>query len=89
MIAIYHDYIAPLFDRFIPLPDGHLRTIIEDLAKRVNFPLSKILVIEGSKRSSHSNAYFFGLYKKKVKVISMFFQYTCLSKFLILCAGYV
>ncbi|XP_047128545.1 CAAX prenyl protease 1 homolog isoform X1 [Hydra vulgaris] len=69
MIAIYHDYIAPLFDRYIPLPEGHLRTIIEDLAKRVNFPLSKILVVEGSKRSSHSNAYFFGLYKKKVIVL--------------------
>jgi len=66
IIAIYHDYIAPLFDRFIPLPDGELRESIETLAKKIEFPLSKIFVVEGSKRSSHSNAYFFGFYKKKV-----------------------
>jgi len=69
MIAIYHDYIAPIFDTFIPLPDGPLRTSIEALATRISFPLSKIFVVEGSKRSSHSNAYFFGFYKKKVIVL--------------------
>lgn len=69
IIAIYHDYIAPLFDRFIPLPEGELRNSIENLAKRIEFPLSKIFVVEGSKRSSHSNAYFFGFYKKKVIVL--------------------
>jgi len=69
IIAIYHDYIAPLFDRFIPLPEGELRSNIENLAKRISFPLSKIFVVEGSKRSSHSNAYFFGFYKKKVIVL--------------------
>jgi len=68
-IAIYHDYIAPLFDRFITLPDGELRTSIEKLAQSIQFPLSKIFVVEGSKRSSHSNAYFFGFYKKKVIVL--------------------
>merc|ERR1712226_1715964 len=69
IIMIYHDYIAPIFDRFIVLPDGNLRTSIESLAKRIDFPLSKINVVEGSKRSSHSNAYFFGFYKKKVIVL--------------------
>lgn len=69
IIAIYHDYIAPLFDRFIPLPESELRESIEKLAKRIEFPLTKIFVVEGSKRSSHSNAYFFGFYKKKVIVL--------------------
>jgi len=68
-IMIYHDYIAPIFDRFISLPEGNLRTSIENLAKRIDFPLSKINVVEGSKRSSHSNAYFFGFYKSKVIVL--------------------
>lgn len=68
-IMIYHDYIAPIFDRFISLPEGDLRTAIENLAKRIDFPLSKINVVEGSKRSSHSNAYFFGFYKSKVIVL--------------------
>lgn len=69
IIMIYHDYIAPIFDRFILLPEGNLRTSIENLAKRIEFPLSKINVVEGSKRSSHSNAYFFGFYKSKVIVL--------------------
>ncbi|KAI8498707.1 CAAX prenyl protease 1 [Branchiostoma belcheri] len=65
LIFIYADYIAPLFDRFTPLPEGDLRTQIETLAASIEFPLYKIFVVEGSKRSSHSNAYFFGFYKNK------------------------
>lgn len=54
-------YIMPLFNKFTPLEDGELKTSIETLAKRVGFPLDQIFVIDGSKRSSHSNAYFTGL----------------------------
>lgn len=66
---IYSDYIAPLLDKFTPLPDGNLKTKIEELAASINFPLKKLLVVEGSKRSSHSNAYFFGLFKEKKIVL--------------------
>lgn len=65
MLTVYADYIAPLFDRFTPLPEGELRTEIEKLAASINFPLKKLFVVEGSKRSSHSNAYFYGFYKNK------------------------
>ncbi|KAL4232542.1 CAAX prenyl protease 1 [Mactra antiquata] len=65
MITIYADYIAPLFDKFTPLPEGELRTRIEELAKSIDFPLTKLYVVEGSKRSSHSNAYFYGFFKNK------------------------
>lgn len=65
MITIYADYIAPLFDKFTPLPEGELRTKIEELAKSIEFPLTKLYVVEGSKRSSHSNAYFYGFFKNK------------------------
>lgn len=65
LITIYADYIAPLFDRFTPLPEGDLRTRIEELAASIDFPLKKLYVVEGSKRSSHSNAYFYGFYKNK------------------------
>ncbi|KAH3726789.1 CAAX prenyl protease 1 homolog [Dreissena polymorpha] len=65
MITIYADYIAPLFDKFAPLPEGELRTKIEELAKSIDFPLTKLYVVEGSKRSSHSNAYFYGFFKNK------------------------
>ena len=59
------DYIAPLFDKFTLLPEGTLRTSIEQLAAKISFPLTKIYIVEGSKRSSHSNAYFYGFFKNK------------------------
>ena len=59
------DYIAPLFDKFTLLPKGTLRTSIEQLAAKISFPLTKIYIVEGSKRSSHSNAYFYGFFKNK------------------------
>ncbi|XP_077976932.1 CAAX prenyl protease 1 homolog [Glandiceps talaboti] len=65
LITVYADYIAPLFDKFTPLPDGELRTKIEELAASIDFPLFKLFVVEGSRRSSHSNAYFYGFFKNK------------------------
>ena len=65
LMTIYPDFIAPLFDKFTPLPEGDLRQKIESLASQIEFPLKKLYVVEGSKRSSHSNAYFFGFYKNK------------------------
>ena len=47
---VYHDYIAPLFDKYTPLPAGTLKTAIEGLASSLSFPLKKLLVVEGSKR---------------------------------------
>ncbi len=65
LVTIYADYIAPLFDKYTPLQEGELKTKIEDLAKSLNFPLYKLYVVEGSKRSAHSNAYMYGFHKNK------------------------
>ncbi|GAB5585559.1 zinc metalloprotease [Umbelopsis nana] len=65
MITIYPTVIQPLFNKLTPLEDGELKSQIEALASRINFPLKKLFVIDGSKRSSHSNAYFFGFGKNK------------------------
>ena len=65
MMTIYPDFIAPLFDKYTPLPEGPLKSSIEELAASIEFPLKKLYVVEGSKRSAHSNAYFFGFYKNK------------------------
>lgn len=65
LLTLYPTVIAPLFDKFVPLPDGSLRKGIESLASRLNFPLSQIYIVEGSKRSAHSNAYFSGLFGAK------------------------
>lgn len=64
-MTIYADYIAPLFDRYVPLQEGELRSKIELLAQSLSFPLYKLYVVEGSKRSAHSNAYMYGFHKNK------------------------
>ena len=49
--------------------DKDLRTRIEKIAKKISFPINEIYKCDGSTRSSHSNAYFFGIFKKKRIVI--------------------
>jgi len=61
MVLIYPTVIQPLFNKLTSLPEGDLRKRIESLASQLNFPLKHLYEIDGSKRSSHSNAYFFGL----------------------------
>ena len=57
--------IAPLFNKFTPLPDGELRQAIDALATRLSFRTRGIFVVDGSRRSRHSNAYFTGLGRAK------------------------
>lgn len=68
-MMIFPSFIQPLFNKFTPLPEGSLRKKIEALAIRLKFPLKKLFVVDGSKRSSHSNAYFFGFFNNKRIVI--------------------
>lgn len=68
-ITIYPIFILPLFNKLSPLEQGPLKTGVENLAKRLKFPLNSLYVIDGSKRSAHSNAYFYGLPWKKHIVI--------------------
>lgn len=65
LLTIYPVFIAPLFDKYRPLDAGPLRTSIEALAASLKFPLAQLYVVEGSKRSAHSNAYFYGLWGSK------------------------
>lgn len=60
--------ILPLFNRFTPLPDGSLRDRLLRLGERTGFNARTIQVMDGSKRSRHSNAYFtgFGRFRKIV-----------------------
>jgi len=57
--------IMPLFNKFEPLGDGELRRRIMEMAGKANFPLKNVLVMDGSKRSSKSNAFFTGFGKRK------------------------
>jgi STE24 endopeptidase len=58
---IFPAVVAPLFNKFTPLPEGPLATRIEELADRLGFRNRGVFVMDGSKRSSHSNAYFTGI----------------------------
>lgn len=65
MMTLYPTLIAPLFNKFTPLPEGELRESIEKLASSLTFPLKKLFVVDGSTRSNHSNAYMYGFFKNK------------------------
>lgn len=67
IMTIFPTLIMPWFYKMTPLEDGELKTTIEELAKENNFPLTNLYVIDGSTRSSHSNAMFVGLpWSKKI-----------------------
>lgn len=58
-------WILPLFNKFTPLEDGELRRALEQYAADAGFDLSGIFVMDGSKRSTKSNAFFTGIGKRK------------------------
>ncbi|MDB4126063.1 M48 family metallopeptidase [Candidatus Marinimicrobia bacterium] len=62
---IFNIFIAPLFNKFTPLEEGPLLDKIKAYLAKVNFPVKKLEVMDGSKRSSHSNAYFSGIGSNK------------------------
>jgi STE24 endopeptidase len=65
ILAVYPTFIAPLFNKFTPLEDKGLRERIERLLSRAGFTASGVFVMDGSRRSSHGNAYFTGLGRNK------------------------
>jgi STE24 endopeptidase len=65
LMALFPRFIAPLFNKFTPLEEGELRQRIEGLLTRGGFASQGIFIMDGSKRSSHGNAYFTGMGKSK------------------------
>jgi STE24 endopeptidase len=70
--------IMPLFNKFTPLPEGTLRERLFALAQRTDFPTRSIEVMDGSRRSRHSNAFFtgFGRFRKIVMFDTLVAQLT-------------
>src|SRR5262249_15999606 len=68
MLVLAPVLIMPLFNKFTPLPDGTLRERLLALARRTEFRAQSVQVMDGSKRSRHSNAFFtgFGRFRKIV-----------------------
>lgn len=65
MLWLYPAFIAPLFNKFKPLENQTLKVKIDNLLERTGFKSDGIFVMDGSKRSSHGNAYFTGIGKNK------------------------
>ncbi|MBS1683605.1 MAG: M48 family metallopeptidase [Bacteroidetes bacterium] len=67
--AFYTSVLLPVFNKLIPLESGDLRSQIERYAEKVSFPLTNIMVMNGSKRSSKANAFFSGMGSSKSIVL--------------------
>lgn len=65
IMMFYTTWLAPLFNKLTPLPDGELKTMILNYCKKVQFPLKNVFIMDGSKRSTKANAYFSGLGKSR------------------------
>lgn len=65
----YASWIVPLFNKLTPLPEGELRMSIEEYCRKVGFKLDNLFIMDGSKRSSKTNAFFSGLGSKKKIVL--------------------
>jgi len=78
LLLIAPAIIMPLFNKFTPLPEGGLRERLFALAQRTDFPTRSIEVMDGSKRSRHSNAFFtgFGRFRKIVLFDTLIAQLT-------------
>jgi STE24 endopeptidase len=61
LLVLYPTLIAPLFNKFTPLKDEALKQRVEQLLARCGFRARGLFVMDGSRRSSHGNAYFTGL----------------------------
>ncbi|HEU4384662.1 MAG TPA: M48 family metallopeptidase [Anaeromyxobacteraceae bacterium] len=66
MLWLYPSLIAPLFNKFAPLAEGELRARLEAMARQAGFRNRGLFVMDASRRSSHSNAVFMGLWRPRI-----------------------
>ena len=60
VLLVFPGFIAPLFNRFEPMPEGPIRERVQSLLERTGFRAKGLFVMDGSRRSGHGNAYFTG-----------------------------
>ncbi len=65
MMWLYPAFIAPIFNKFTPLDEPELKSKITQLLERCGFTSNGVFIMDGSKRSSHGNAYFTGFGSNK------------------------
>jgi len=72
LLWVYPALIAPLFNKFSPLPEGELRSRLEGLARATGFRTRGLFVMDASRRSAHSNAYFMGVVRPRIVLFDTF-----------------
>jgi STE24 endopeptidase len=60
VVMVYPTWIAPLFNKFSPMQDPEIQSRVERLLERCGFKVKGLVVMDGSRRSAHGNAYFTG-----------------------------
>ena len=65
VLFAYPTFIAPIFNNFKKLSDTRITNVVKELSDKTKFNIADIYVMDGSRRSTHSNAYFTGFYKSK------------------------
>ena len=74
MVWLYPTVIAPLFNRFEPLPEGPLRQRLESMAREAGFATRGLYLMDASRRSGHSNAYFTGFFRPRIVLFDTLVQ---------------
>ncbi len=74
MVWLYPLVIAPLFNKFAPLPEGDLRARLEAMARGAGFRTRGLFVMDASRRSGHSNAYFTGFFRPRIVLFDTLVQ---------------
>jgi STE24 endopeptidase len=74
LLWLYPIVIAPIFNRFTPLPDGPLRDRLVAIAEAAGFAHRGLFVMDASRRSGHSNAYFTGIFRPRIVLFDTLVQ---------------
>ena len=76
LLWIWPSFIAPLFNKFAPLPEGQLKDRLESMAKAAGFDNRGLYVMDASRRSGHSNAWFAGIFRPRIVLFDTFLAQT-------------
>jgi len=76
LVWLWPTFVAPLFNRFRPLPDGDLKRRLDAMADAAGFHNRGLFVMDASRRSSHSNAWFAGIFRPRIVLFDTFLAQT-------------
>ena len=76
MLWLWPTFVAPLFNRFQPLPEGELKERLDAMASAAGFHNRGLFVMDASRRSGHANAWFAGIFRPRIVLFDTFLAQT-------------